>query len=280
MAPARGAREVSKPVARDAVAPNVDLGGDAFACEVEGCGVTKGTRAELGVHRWTVHRLRGTGKNAKAKATTAKSSSPGAANANPGGPAGGTPSRPSGSSNKPASLLRRKDGSDFCSGAWKLAAKYVVPKVSPGAGQVMVWQGSYAGGIMDAALAGTRIDRLVVQRAAGKGAKLTAFASLLLLPAAMFVAEQKPALVYDPTFQEGLRGIVKSNFKQLLVGKLKELEAVNELEELAAQAGESYWALDENGQVMLDDKGRRISMVDGLVAELLGMIRQPEGAAT
>jgi hypothetical protein len=263
-------------VARDAVAPAVDLGAGTFTCEVEGCTAAPfRTRATLGVHRWNAHKLRGQGKHAKAKAT--KAPGPGADKKEVTSQSTTTPRSPSpGTSTKPAG--RRKDGTKFCGGAWKLAAKYMVPRVSPPAAKVMEWQASYAGGILDAAIAGTRLDRLIVQRAVGKGADLAALKDLLGLPALMVLGGAQPALAFDSTFQEMLRSVVQANFKSLLAGRLKQQKEERELENMAAEAGESYWATDGDGNVLLDGKGRKISMVDGLTSELLGMLQQPAEA--
>lgn len=267
---------------RDAVAPNVTLGDTEFACDTEGCKAGPfRSRAALGVHRWNAHKLRSkTGKSTGAqRRAAAAAKSPGSAG--PGGAAPGpsTASRPPspGTSSKPSPAGRRKDGTEFCGGAWKLATSYLVPKVSPGAAVVMKWQAPQAGGILDAAIAHTRLDRMIVQRAAGKGMKLKAVASLLLLPGMVMAAERQPALVYDLTFQGMLRGVVKDNYRQLLAGKIKENQEVAELQEMAEEAGIDYWATDADGNLLLDDKGRKVPAIDGLVSEILGMIAQPQG---
>jgi len=267
-------------VPRDAVAPNVTLGDTEFACDTAGC--TAGpfrSRAALGVHRWNAHKLRsksGKPSGAQYKAAAKAKAGPAAGNSNPPS-SGGTPKPPGPSPKAPSPTGRRKDGTEFCGGAWKLATSYLVPKVSPGAAVVMKWQAPQAGGILDAAIAHTRLDRMIVQRAAGKGMKLKAVASLLLLPGMVMAAERQPALVYDLTFQGMLRGVVKDNYRQLLAGKIKENQEVAELQEMAEEAGVDYWATDADGNLLLDEKGRKVPAIDGLVAEILGMIAQPEG---
>jgi hypothetical protein len=122
-------------------------------------------------------------------------------------------------------------------GFWSLMATFVVPLASPAAARGMSFTAPIAGAVLDDAVAGTPVDKLVLQKFAGTGRKLAGAKDLLSIPALLFVAEQRPAMVMTPIFNKTFRRAVRDQLGSVVITMRKEQELEAELNQAALDLG-------------------------------------------
>ena len=230
-----------------------ELGSSGFSCTEDGCGREFKTKALLGVHRWNAHKLRAVKKAPAAKKAPApkKESAP----------------RPT-----PERKTPRKDGSAIMGGAWEIAAELFVPNVSRAAAVAMAWQAEAAGPVLDKAVAGTFVDKAVVQKIAGKGGDAKDLGSLLVLPLALAAFERQPALMAQPRVRGLFRRVVRSNFESIALARIKERKRDERWQALAKEAGIPLYATDEEGNVLIGEDGKPLDAIDAMVSDLLALV--------
>jgi hypothetical protein len=122
-------------------------------------------------------------------------------------------------------------------GFWSLMGTFVVPLASPAAARGMSFTAPIAGPVLDDAVAGTPLDKLVLQKFAGTGRKLSGAKDLLTIPALLFVAEQRPAMVMTPIFNKTFRKAVRDQLGSVVITMRKEQELEAELNQAALDLG-------------------------------------------
>ena len=122
-------------------------------------------------------------------------------------------------------------------GFWSLMATFVVPLASPAAGRGMQFTAPIAGAVLDDAVAGTPLDKLVLQRFAGTGRKLAGARDLLTIPMLLLVAEQRPAMLMTPVFEKTFRKAVRDQLGSVVTTMRKEQELEAELNQAALDLG-------------------------------------------
>jgi hypothetical protein len=220
-----------------------------LTCTEEGCGREFRTKALLGVHRWNAHKLRAPKGASHHKAAAAKKAAP-RKEAAP---------RPT-----PERKTPRKDGSGICGGAWEIAAELFVPSVSPAAAVAMAWQAEAAGPVLDKAVAGTVVDKVVVQRIAGKGEDARDLGALLFLPLAMMAFERNPALAANERIRKLFRRVVRANFEAIADARIKERKQEARWQAKAIEAGIPI--------AVIDEAGHEVDAIDAMVNDLLSLI--------
>ncbi len=142
-------------------------------------------------------------------------------------------------------------------GAWSLMAAFVVPMASPAAARGMQFTAPISGAVLDDAVAGTPLDKLVLQRFAGTGRKIAGAKDLLTIPALLFVAEQRPAMLMTPLYQKSLRKAVRDQLGSVVIAMRKEQELEAELNQAAQDLG-------------LKDDDPDADILDTIIRQLLG----------
>jgi hypothetical protein len=122
-------------------------------------------------------------------------------------------------------------------GFWSLMGTFVVPLASPAAARGMSFTAPITGPVLDDAVAGTPLDKLVLQKFAGTGRKLSGAKDLLAIPALLFVAEQRPAMVMTPIFNKTFRKAVRDQLGSVVITMRKEQELEAELNQAALDLG-------------------------------------------
>ena len=121
-------------------------------------------------------------------------------------------------------------------GAWSLMAAFVVPMASPATARGMQFTAPIAGAVLDDAVAGTPLDKLVLQRFAGTGRKLSGAKDLLTIPM-LLVAEQRPAMLMTPVFEKTFRKAVRDQLGSVVTTMRKEQDLEAELNQAATDLG-------------------------------------------
>ena len=157
-------------------------------------------------------------------------------------------------------------------GAWEIAAELFVPNVSRAAAVAMAWQAEAAGPVLDKAVAGTFVDKAVVQKIAGKGGDAKDLGSLLVLPLALAAFERQPALMAQPRVRGLFRRVVRSNFESVALARIKERKRDERWQALAKEAGIPLYATDEEGNVLIGEDGKPLDAIDAMVSDLLALV--------
>jgi hypothetical protein len=244
-----------------------DVAAQSFACDFPGCDVAKATKTALGLHRWNAHKIRGSSSSpSRGKAKRPTRVRPDAVIKKEAAP------KPPPERAKP-----RKDGTEVCGWLWAGLAEFVMPGVSKPAAVAMSWQADMAGPILDDAVKGTFLDKLVVQRVAGKGEDVRKIGSLLALPLALVAIENRPLLVEHSQFRKAFRRLVMSNYEALADARIKERRKEERWKAKAEEAGIPLYVTDEGGNVVYED-GHPMDAVDGMVNDLLALVAASDEA--
>lgn len=173
--------------------------------------------ARLGRHRRFAHGVQAIGRpKAKPKAK---------------GPAAKAPSSP-----KPrpaatgAPAKARKSVAGLLGPVWSFLGSTMVPGK---AGAIMAWEGPAAGPVLDKAIAGSFVDKLVLQRLAGNADRWHDVGSLMVLPVVALAIERQPELAHNPM----LRGVAEDAIIRMLDTQLDaEIADKRQVEKLEAKA--------------------------------------------
>lgn len=155
----------------------------------------------------------------------------------------------------------RRSGERVLGMVWSLASNVFVPRVSPRASMVMQWQSAAAGPALDELVAGTFIDKMIVQRIAGEGDRYRNATALLSLPLLVAVAENQPAIAAQPVFMEMARRAIRVNYEAILDAQIKEREEEARFEAKAEAAGLELY---------IQVNGERVNAIDALMGDIFG----------
>ena len=137
----------------------------------------------------------------------------------------------------PKSSAKRQEVSEMLGGFWSLMAAFVVPMASPAMARGMSFTAPIAGPVLDDAVAGTPLDKLVLQRFAGTGRKIAGAKDLLTIPMLLLVAEQRPAMLMSPVFEKYFRRAVRDQLSSVVIAMRKEQDLEAELNQAATDLG-------------------------------------------
>lgn len=157
----------------------------------------------------------------------------------------------------------RKNASTLLSGVWTGAAMTVVPGFSPAAAKAMMWQAEAAGPVLDQFIAGSFIDKLIIQKVAGKTEEAKSISGLVGLPLLLGLAERKPHLILFDPFYKAVEYAVKCSFETIADAKIKERQEEE-------RWGAKLEAAGIEREVEID--GKKTDVVTAMTAELLGDI--------
>lgn len=123
----------------------------------------------------------------------------------------------------------RKSAAKWLSMTWGLGSGFV-----PGrGGGIMAWETPAAGAVLDRALAGTIVDRVVLQRVAAEEDRWGDLANLVMLPLIGVILDRAPAAAGNPF----IRGFAQAAISDMIEAQLDaELAALRELERLNKKA--------------------------------------------
>lgn len=161
----------------------------------------------------------------------------------------------------------RRDASGLLGPIWGGAASFVVPTLSPAAAKGMALTTEAAGPILDQALAGTFVDRMILQKVTGKGEKAKGLGTLLGLPVLLMIIEKQPLMAKQPAVRSALKYTVTANFEAIVDARVAEKKKSDRLAAKAQEAGISLVMTDENGQ--------QVDLIDALCDDLLSGIFNP-----
>lgn len=236
------------------LAPLVD---DAsYTCDVEGCGKSFPTTIRLGAHRWGAHKVKAEGaKSHRAKAKAA-----------PKAPKAPTEKAPV---VKAVPVAKRKPVADLLGPAWAAVGMYAVGQFSVPGAKWMMFTSETAGKTLDDALAGTWVDKLLLQKAAGATSKAKGIGTLLGGLALFIAIDKNPSMIANPMVQAAVRMSVEANFEAMLDARIEAKRRAERIEEKAAQLGIETEVTDEA-------TGRKMAAIDALIADLLSTVTSPQ----
>jgi len=208
------------------------------ALECPKCGKTFGNRAGLGSHKVFC----------KGVAPDDVSSSDGK---------GTSTTLPKGTPPKAKPSGKRHDTAPILGPLYGALARFVP---SPAAQRAIAWQAPGAGRALDQALAGSFVDRLLLQKAASAQDKYTPLMSLVGLPVMLALCEKNPALF--PVLHGQMRSAISYSIEAALDAAAEEKKRQDKLREKAEALG--------MGLTTTDDEGKQIDLIDAALAELLG----------
>lgn len=139
---------------------------------------------------------------------------------------------------------------------WSQLAK-LVPDVP--AQRAMVWQAPAAGAALDAAVAGTFIDRWALQKFVAVEGKYHGVYDLVSLPALIIAVNRQPALF--PVVQPALRNAIAANMEAVLDAKVEERVSEERLKAKAEKAG-YVWETEE----IIDGEKVKLNLIDRQLA--------------
>ena len=223
-------------------APPAAAGPEVHACPA--CGREFGSQRAVAVHR-----LRGCkGKTAEKPQTAERP--------------------PKTAAVKAAPARRRVPCAHLLGPLWSQLAR-LVPDVP--AQRVMVWETPAAGAALDKAVAGTVVDRWVLQKIASTESKYRGAWDLLSLPIMVAAVNRQPALF--PVVRPMLREAIKANLDAALDAKIVEAADDQRLRAKAEAAG-LQWETDE----VDPETGRpiKVDLIDRTLAEFFGPLGAEE----
>jgi hypothetical protein len=135
----------------------------------------------------------------------------------------------------------------------------------------MAYQSVIAGRTLDTAVAGTVLDRAVLQRIAGRGESTRDVAALIGLPAALGIMQMRPELA--PVLWEPTKAMLAGQVRAVLDAKRVEQAEAAELARLAEEVGLPMAST-------VDEDGHELDVLDSLLREWLSVgIAPPEASA-
>jgi len=187
-------------------------------------GVTR--NAMLGTHRWSKHGVRGTAGKKKKPAAVKK-----APQTKP------LTARVKENLQTPVAAGRRKPASDIIRRLFVTGAK-VVAVVDQPVAACLVFEAPAAGDAIDKAIAGSFVDRLIVQKLAGASERWEALGSVLSLPIMVAMLSRFPQL-YD-ALEDDLREAVED----VMIANVPAMRRKAERQRKAAEAFRELTSLD------------------------------------
>lgn len=213
-------------------APDLDLGsspegdGSKYACET--CGKQYANRAGLWKHKPKCVAETALGTSRSDQGEDAGTTKDGATKSETKPTRGERKPRTGGN----APRGKRHDCSHLLGPAWTQLARFV-PSVP--AQRAMLWQAPGAGRVLDNALAGTVVDKWVLQKVSGTESKYRPAIDLVSLPTMLILLDKQPALL--PVIAPMLRGTIKANLEAALDAKAAEKAEDDKLRAKAEAAG-------------------------------------------
>lgn len=164
-----------------------------------------------------------------------------------------TPAKPTTTTGRPPA---RVSIADRASWAWQkvglIVQRYPTPQLQA-VGNALVFEAPAAGAALDRALAGTRIDRKLIQRAAKAGERWEGVKTAITLPGLVFLIGTNPALieVLEDDLREAIEDVLIEAIPVIEQKAARRRKAVDALARLA-MADERYAGPDPIGVVMAD----------------------------
>lgn len=143
---------------------------------------------------------------------------------------------------------------------WSQLAK-LAPDVP--AQRAMVWQAPAAGAALDAAVAGSFVDRLVLQKFVAVEGKYHGVYDLLSLPALIIAVNRQPAIF--PVVRPALRSAIAANMEAVLDAKVEQRMDEERLKAKAERAG-YVWETTE----IIDGQEVTLNLIDRQMAMFFG----------
>ena len=249
-------------------APAIDASASDSATHVcDGCGRSFGSRFSLSAHKRT---CKGPGQKAKA-ATSDDEGDDSATSANERAATSATPRQRK--PRIPARSGKRHDCSGLLGPLWAQLARFV-PSVP--AQRAMVWQAPGAGRVLDNALAGSVVDKWVLQKVSGVESKYKPAVDLVTLPAALIMVEKQPALF--PVLRPILASTIKANLEAALDAAAAEKADEDKLRAKAEAAGLEWEAEEVDPET---GKTVKVSIVEAILRDLMAPADafEPDAAA-
>ena len=161
----------------------------------------------------------------------------------------------------PAPRGKRHDCSHLLGPVWTQLARFV-PSVP--AQRAMVWQAPGAGRVLDNALAGSVVDKWVLQKVSGVESKYKPAVDLVTLPAALIMVEKQPALF--PVLRPILASTIKANLEAALDAAAAEKADEDKLRAKAEAAGMEWEAEEVDPET---GKTVKVSIVEAILRDLM-----------
>lgn len=145
------------------------------------------------------------------------------------------------SETKPKAYTKRVSGADSIGDAWSALGGLISrnPRHRP-SGMLLQWQSAAAGEIIDEAIKGTVIDRMIVQKAVKARGRFDLIGSVLLPPAIVFAIEMNPdrAPMLIPVLENSLRNSLPHMVPAVKKARKREEEQAEAIRELFPDAPE------------------------------------------
>jgi hypothetical protein len=161
----------------------------------------------------------------------------------------------------------RTDASSLLGFIYGTAANFM-PSVP--AQRAMAWQAPTAGRVLDDAVAGTIIDKVVIQKIAGASNRVEPVFNLVALPLIVMAMDRQPML--GQMLYPIARRVMEGNLRAVLVSMKKEKEEAESLGALAASVGMEW----ETTVTDAEGKEVRMDVIDSILSKLFERAPEPE----
>jgi hypothetical protein len=162
---------------------------------------------------------------------------------------------------------KRTDASSLLGFIYGTAANFM-PSVP--AQRAMAWQAPTAGRVLDDAVAGTIIDKVVIQKIAGASNRVEPVFNLVALPLIVMAMDRQPML--GQMLYPIARRVMEGNLRAVLVSMKKEKEEAESLGALAASVGMEW----ETTVTDAEGKEVRMDVIDSILSKLFERAPEPE----
>jgi hypothetical protein len=154
---------------------------------------------------------------------------------------------------------KRQDASAVLGFIYGTAANFVP---SMPAQRAMAWQSPSAGRVLDDAVAGTFLDKVIVQKLAGANSKIEPLANLFLLPVCCFLIDQKPSMstMLYPLVRRAMEGNLHSILRQMKIDQ--DDRALLEAEATAVGMEWETTVLDPEGKPV------KLDVIDSILSKI------------
>lgn len=160
----------------------------------------------------------------------------------------------------------RRDASGLLGAGWGLLTNFVP---SPAAQRAMAWQAPSAGRALDDALAGSFVDKALLQKVAGGTDRYKALGVVVGLPVMLALIERQPAMA--GVLHQPLRAAIQEGLEASLEAAA---DAKRKQDRLRAKAAEVGMSMEVD-----DGQGGQVDLIDAILSELLHGPAEPAPAS-
>jgi hypothetical protein len=164
----------------------------------------------------------------------------------------------------------RQDASSLLGFVYSTAANFM-PSVP--AQRAMAWQAPTAGRVLDDAVAGTFIDKAVIQKIASSSNRIEPLFNLVALPMIAMAIDKQPG--FGPMLYPIARRVMEGNLRSVLVSMKKEQDEAESLGALAASVGLQW----ETTVIDVEGKEVKVDVVDSMLSKLFEQATEAEPVA-